>query len=131
MTKIDSRSVQVHFLFEGLLAGEIQTITHQQREIILVAMEKAYKLTSRRKQVEKLANKAKTSNTRSFNQEGRQGKRTREFEEEPLTRTRTRGFEEEPLTRANRFVMRIKQACYVLMFLLAVVLGYSLYIQYF
>jgi len=83
MKKIDNRSAQVHFLFEGLLAGEIQSITPQQREILLMAMEKAFNLSSRRKQVEKIEKREQPAKHRSFNQEGRQGKRTKEFEEVP------------------------------------------------
>lgn len=117
MTKIDSRSAQVHFLFEGLLSGDITAFTPAQRDIILFAMTKTYPgLKARQKANEKATKVLVETPRRSYNQEGRQGKQRAEM---PLKES------------GSRVVYRVKQVCFLLMFLLAVVLGYSLYVQFF
>lgn len=72
--KIDSHSAQVHFLFEGLLAGQINSLSPEQREIIVFAMSKAFQgLKSRQKAHEKIQHKQEQHQL-SFNQEGRRGR---------------------------------------------------------
>lgn len=74
MIKIDSRSAQVHFLFEGLLAGQINSLSPEQREIIVFAMSKAFSgLKNRQKAHAKIQHKQERQQL-SFNQEGRRGR---------------------------------------------------------
>lgn len=116
MEKIDSRSAQVHFLFEGLLAGEIQTITPQQREIVVFAMSRAFPgLKSRQKEVAKI--QEKHDDFRGYNRQGKQGKK-----DESGRQTSVLFF--------ALIALWFKRACYVCIGLLLVVLGYSIY-QYF
>lgn len=76
--KIDSRSAQVHFLFEGLLAGQINSLLPEQREIIIFAMSKAFPgLKSRQKAHAKIQSKQERQQL-SFNQEGRRNKQQAE-----------------------------------------------------
>ena len=51
--RIDARSPQVHYLFEGLLSGQIERLTPDQREILVLAMGRAFPALKRREKVAK------------------------------------------------------------------------------
>lgn len=113
MKTIDSRDAKVHYLFEGLLAGELQTISDEQRVILLDAMVRAYPGLKARAKAH-----AKTivvrESPRSFHQDGRRGK---------PQNTEYRSLR-------DRIITRIKHVCVLLIVALSVVFGWSLYVQY-
>lgn len=116
MEKIDPKSAQVHFLFEGLLAGEIQTLTSQQKEIIIFAMSRAFSgLKSRQKEALKVQNQEQEF--RGYHRQGKSQKRER--------------VETPYVSFFGSVALWIKRVCYVCIGLLLVVLGYSIYVQYF